>query len=395
MSDSTFKKDLLKFGGINASTGNQLLKGNIGADGNGSWFRQLTVGQLTVIGNAVIPGLSFNTLSVEGNVTVAGQVNVTGNIIGNYFLGNGALLTGMTTTSLPATANIDITGNITGSFSNVSNIIATFGNIANVRFLEGHVNASGQINALGNIVAPFFVGNGSRLTGELSTNALVVSGNVIGNLTMAPNTRIFGKQTQFMWNAPTFGSPIIAGNNIPVATAQGVNGIYDGTQNGWRFVSGTNQYSSLAWDTGFDFTKDFELDLTVYSSSVLTGYIWVSVGGNTNGSTSTPNTVNNGALTAAFIIPSPVVGTIYYNTAVLSNSALHATTVGWQKFKVTVDTIGTRRYITFQTGVGETVEAGAEITFWNPTGSFLTVGSNSSAASSFSSYLGFAKLAYL
>jgi cytoskeletal protein CcmA (bactofilin family) len=82
MSDAAFKKDLLKFGGINATTGNMYLQGNIRMLGNGSFLQQVTVDQLIVSGNAEIPGLSFDSLTVSGNVTAGG-----------YFVGNGYYLT--------------------------------------------------------------------------------------------------------------------------------------------------------------------------------------------------------------------------------------------------------------------------------------------------------------
>jgi hypothetical protein len=103
----------------------------------------------------------------QGNIVAGGQVNVTGNIAGNYFIGNGSRLTGITAT-LPTTTNLDIRGNVIGAYANVANIIAVQGNIGNTRFLGGNVAVSGQVNTLGNVVAPFFVGNGSRLTGVVA-----------------------------------------------------------------------------------------------------------------------------------------------------------------------------------------------------------------------------------
>ena len=106
-----FKRDLLIYGGINATTGDMLLKGNI--------------------------------TSYSGK-----------------FIGNGALLTGITET-LPATVSADINGNIIGNYANMHNVVGVIGNVGNTRFVGGNVNVSGQINVLGNVVAPFFVGDGS------------------------------------------------------------------------------------------------------------------------------------------------------------------------------------------------------------------------------------------
>jgi len=161
MTDSSFKKDLLKFGGINAITGNQLLKGNIRANGNGSAFRQMTVGQLTVTGNAVVPGITFNTLTVSGNVT-----STSGN-----FIGNGALMTGVTST-LPTRANLDIRGNVAAA---------------------GNITAGGQVNVTGNVVGQFFIGNGSQLTGLLSGLPATANIDIRGNVTAPGNVSVAGQ----------------------------------------------------------------------------------------------------------------------------------------------------------------------------------------------------------
>lgn len=95
---------------------------------------------------------------------------VNGNVSATYFLGNGSQLTGLLTV-LPAVANIDIRGNLIGTYANIANVIAIQGNVGNTRFLGGNVAISGQVNSLGNIVAPFFIGNGSQLTGLTSVLA--------------------------------------------------------------------------------------------------------------------------------------------------------------------------------------------------------------------------------
>jgi hypothetical protein len=151
--------------------GNLLLTGNVNAvDGNFSGNIR------SIIGNV------GNTRFLGGNVAVSGQVNVLGNVVGNFFIGNGSQLTGIAA-ALPGVIAKDIVGNIIGAYANVSNIIAVQGNVGNTQFLGGNVAVSGQINTLGNIVAPFFIGNGSQLTG-IAANALpgVITADIRGNI---------------------------------------------------------------------------------------------------------------------------------------------------------------------------------------------------------------------
>ncbi|AGE60007.1 Chlorovirus glycoprotein repeat domain-containing protein [Acanthocystis turfacea Chlorella virus WI0606] len=208
MTESVFKYDALKYAGLNCQTGSLRLFGNLIVEGNGTF-----INGISNTGNT-----TMNDLIVNGNAKITGQINALGNVVAPFFIGNGSQLTGVTST-LPGTANLDIlNGNITGSFANVSNIVAAAGNIgnvtlsngnvsagffigngylltgvlpsvaridiignvtgdsenvsnviavagnvANVRLVGGNVAVSGQINALGNVVAPFFIGNGSQL----------------------------------------------------------------------------------------------------------------------------------------------------------------------------------------------------------------------------------------
>ncbi|AGE52760.1 Chlorovirus glycoprotein repeat domain-containing protein, partial [Paramecium bursaria Chlorella virus CZ-2] len=177
---------------IIASTGNIAnirfaADGNVTASyffGNGSQLTGVT-STLPSVANIDIRG---NVIGSYANVTniIASTGNIAnvrfaadGNVTAAYFFGNGSQLTGVTST-LPSVANIDIRGNVIGSYANVTNIIASTGNIANVRFA-----------ADGNVTAAYFFGNGSQLTGVTSTLPSVANidtrGNVIGSYANVTN----------------------------------------------------------------------------------------------------------------------------------------------------------------------------------------------------------------
>lgn len=102
----------------------------------GTLFTVTTVNQLDVTG--------FSGNVNAANVNLTGLISAAGNITGNYFLGNGSQLTGIT----PALSG-NLSGNLLGN---------GFG-----------ANALTFVSATGNITGNYFIGNGSALTGITST----------------------------------------------------------------------------------------------------------------------------------------------------------------------------------------------------------------------------------
>ena len=97
--------------------------------------------------NYIVTGANLKAYTNSGNLAVT-SVSATGNITGNYVLGNGSQLTG-----LPATY----------SNANVVTLMAAFG--------------SNTVSTTGNVTAGYVLGNGSQLTGLAATysNANVVT----------------------------------------------------------------------------------------------------------------------------------------------------------------------------------------------------------------------------
>jgi hypothetical protein len=160
-------------------------------------------GQVTQVGNITVSSISSGTSNVKiadvnGNATtsiggvanvvvvtdtgqfVSGLVSATGNIRGNYILGNGSQLTG-----LPATYTNANVVSLLSTFG--SNVISTTGNItsglvsATGNITGGNLTTSGQLSATGNITTDqYFVGN--------------FFGNITGNFTIP------GSNTQVVFN---------------------------------------------------------------------------------------------------------------------------------------------------------------------------------------------------
>jgi hypothetical protein len=58
------------------------------------------VGNVTASANVDAANMSTTWLIVNGNANIAGQVNVEGNVVGGFLIGNGARLTGVTSTGM-------------------------------------------------------------------------------------------------------------------------------------------------------------------------------------------------------------------------------------------------------------------------------------------------------
>ena len=199
-----FNSIYLGTGGID-TTGGITTSGNITARyfiGNGSQLTGIvaTTGSEVVNGNSniLIPSPGSNivvTVNGTSNVVtfantgmyVAGTVSASGNISGNYILGNGALLTGinigygnsnvadflptytgnLVSLTGPVTTTANVTGGnlrTTGQISATGNI--TGGNVNTGRLNAGYITTGTTISAVGNIAtSSYFIGDGSLLTG--------------------------------------------------------------------------------------------------------------------------------------------------------------------------------------------------------------------------------------
>ena len=126
---------------------------------------------------------SFSTLAVAGNATIGG------NVTGNYFIGNGSQLTGITGGSSYTNANVEAyLPTYTGNLVSLTGAVVTTANITGGNILTG-----GEISATANITG------GNILTaGLVSLSVIVKTGtNGVGNIGAAGSTfnTVFAKAT--------------------------------------------------------------------------------------------------------------------------------------------------------------------------------------------------------
>jgi hypothetical protein len=86
----------------------------------------------------------------------------------------------ITTGNLIVRGNVDVVA--AGQVIVVGNVYSTMGYLGNVSLDGGNVFASGQVNTAGNVVASFFVGNGSQLTGIAFSPPAITSADIRGNI---------------------------------------------------------------------------------------------------------------------------------------------------------------------------------------------------------------------
>ena len=147
------------------ASSNIVATGNVTADhfiGDGSQLSGIVtsvsledaVNTSNITSNTVQFTNTSTSLTASGNVEVAGNVVVSGNVEAAYFVGDGSKLSGIVTSvTLEDAVNAANTTSNTVQFTNTSTSLT----------------ASGNVEVTGNVVAAYFVGDGSKLTGISSS----------------------------------------------------------------------------------------------------------------------------------------------------------------------------------------------------------------------------------
>ena len=173
----------------------------------------------------------YVTANAQANITSVGiltSLSASGNITGNYFIGNGSALTGLGATYSNANATslmanfgsniISTSGNITGGYilgngSQLSGLPATYGNANVVTLLAGF--GSNAVSTTGNITAGYLLGNGSQLSGLPAT---------YGNSNVVTLLSAFGSNTVSTTGNVTASYVIGNGSTLTNLTGANVSG---------------------------------------------------------------------------------------------------------------------------------------------------------------------------
>ena len=260
-------------------------------------------------------------LSATGAVSSASELSTTGNVTGNYILGNGSQLTGIT---VSGNVPVSTTGNVTG----------------------GNLVATGTVSASGNITANYFFGNGSQLTGlpatygnsnvatfmaaygsnTISTTGNITAGNLIGNISITGNVTGTSSNVQlvagsYTWTfdntgnltIPAGGDILLSNTQSTISAAGNITGAYifgNGSQlTGLPATYGNSNVATFLAAFG---SNTISTTGNVTSGNVLTGGIMSSTGNATHGNILTAGLVSaTGNITTA--------GNFVGNGAALSN----------------------------------------------------------------------------
>ncbi|AGE50074.1 Chlorovirus glycoprotein repeat domain-containing protein [Acanthocystis turfacea Chlorella virus Canal-1] len=312
-------------------------KANVDINGN-------VTGNIANISSITASVGNIRTLT-SGNITAIGQVNISGNAVATFFIGNGSQLTGIST-NLPTTANIDIiSGNITGSFANVSNLNTAAGNIANVIFNGGNISMTNGTFFGGNIFGSVAnVSNLNTAAGNIAnvifsdgnvtmTNGTFFGGNIFGSVANVSNLNttagnianvIFSDGNVTMTNGTFFGGNIFGSvanvTNLNTATGNIANVIFNGgnvTMTNGTFFGG-NIFGSVANVTNLN-TATGNIANVIFSDGNVTMTNGTFFGGNIFGSVANVTNLNTRNFSAN------TIGNIANVRFVSASIALHST----------------------------------------------------------------------
>ena len=296
--------------------------GNLFYKNNGGTVTVIASNQfLSVTGNVTANNGMFTTIVNTASFT-GGIVSVTGNITGNYILGNGSQLTGIDATSIQnGTSNVRVVssgGNVTvgvGGTSNVAvfattgeyitglvsvtgNVIANNGMFTNIVNVASHTG--GLVSVTGNVTANNGIFTTTVNTASFTGGLVSVSGNIIGgNISTVGN--INGANivaTTLSATGNVVANNVLATTIVNAASYTGTTVSVSGNITGGNISVGTGTSTAGSYSASGNVTANNGMFTNIVNVASHTGTI-VSVTGNiTAGNISTAGNVNGANLVA-------------------------------------------------------------------------------------------------
>lgn len=190
----------------------------------------LTTGNIAG-GNLSITGIASVTGNITGgNISTAGRVTATGNVIGGNLVGQN--LTPTRVTFVGSGKEIDDDAEFT--YNDVTNTLSV-----------------GNISALGNVTAAFFIGNGTALTGVVTLGFSTVNANstsLVADSTADTLNFASGNNLIITGNAST-DTATFAVSDAPTFTGNVTAAYYYGNGSTLTGTVGGSRYYGQFWDT--------------------------------------------------------------------------------------------------------------------------------------------------
>jgi hypothetical protein len=272
-----------------------------------------------------VDATTANSANYAGNVTVAAQPNitslgtltsltVTGNVSANYFLGNGALLTGIANSNFAPTSNFaNFAGNVTlssqpnitslGTLINVS--VSGNANIGNLKanLVTGNlIPATSNLYTLGNSTNRwkdiYLAGNSVYLGNVVLTadgNSLVINGgngNIIStNLSNVPAANIVGQVANALVSSTVYTNAQPNITSVGTLTTLAVSG--NTTSNNLAVANTLNSQTISVSGTTFTTNLNATGTATFSNNAVISSAALLTVNGNLNATPSANVTLGN------------------------------------------------------------------------------------------------------
>ena len=325
--------------GLISATGN--IRGNY-ILGNGSQLTGLPATYTDANVTLLLSSFGSNPISSTGtitagnitgnNISTIGAVSATGNVSGNYILGNGSQLTGLPV--LYANSNvatflanfgsntISTTGTITGGSTTITGTISATGNIRGGNITTpGNVSAQGQLHATGNIVTDqYFVGNFfGNVTGNFvvpGSNTQIIF-NTNGNADASAGLTFDTTGPNLLTVLGTISSQgNVQGGNLRTAGQISATGNIQGGNISATNIAGTLSTASQTNITSVGTLGSLNVTGNVQGGNVVTSGIISSTGTATFGNVTTTNYTGTSVSASGTITGASIVGGVMTGTSV-------------------------------------------------------------------------------